>query len=80
MFFRPATSPAQQRRGWAVAQYLVAHAERLEIATVIYDKQIWTARRSIQGWRDYTPYTSNKNPAIQLVLEHRDHVHVDVAD
>ena len=79
VFYRPVT-PAAERLGWATAHYLVAHAERLGIATVIYDGRIWTARRSIQGWRDYSPDTSDRSAQVAAVLEHRDHVHVDVAD
>ena len=74
VFFRP-INDTQRRDGWATAHWLVAHAEDLKIATVIYDGQIWTARRSVQGWRDYTPPggdTSNDT------LMHRDHIHLDV--
>ena len=74
VFFRPINA-ANRVQGWAMAQFLVAQAERLDIATVIYDGRIWTARRSGQGWRTYTPASSAGNRA---VLEHRDHVHVDV--
>ena len=79
VFVRP-ISPRNKTRGWAMAQYLVAHAERLEIDTVIFDGRIWTARRAGQGWRDYEPDTSNRSRAVAAILEHRDHVHVDVAD
>ena len=46
-------------RGWAIAHYLVSQAERLSVATVIFDGRIWTARRSGQGWRDYDVDTSD---------------------
>ena len=79
VFFRPITR--QNRvRGWAMAQYLVANAERLELNTVIYDGRIWTARRSFQGWRTYRVNHSGRSAATVAILEHRDHVHVDVAD
>lgn len=74
IFFRPISGP-NKTRGWAVAQYLVAQAERLDIATIIFDDQIWTAGRSPQGWRDYD---APDRPGDQQILEHRDHVHVDV--
>jgi hypothetical protein len=77
VFFRPVDVP-NLRRGWSVAQWLVAHAERLGVETVIYDRRIWTARRAVQGWRDYTPDTSGRPADVVEVLEHRDHVHVDV--
>ena len=66
--------------GWATAQYLVANAERLAIDTVIYDGRIWTARRSFEGWRSYRVDTTGRSAEVVAVLEHRDHVHVDVAD
>ena len=76
VFYRPVNA-TNRRAGWATAQWIVANAERLEIATVIYDGRIWTARRSGQGWREYTPPNgSTANPT----LMHRDHVHLDVAD
>jgi len=77
IFVRPVNA-ANQRRGWAMAQYLVAQADRLAIKTVIFDARIWTSGiRSEQGWRDYEPSGSSGDRA---VLEHRDHVHVDVED
>lgn len=75
IFFRPVT-PESKKQGWALAQYLVANAKRLGVATVIYDAKIWTARRAPQGWRDYSPPARSGDRA---VLEHRDHVHVDVS-
>ena len=74
IFFRPVTETSRTR-GWAVASYLVAQAERLEIQTVIFDDRIWTARRSDDGWRDYDEPDGPGDPDI---LAHRDHVHVDV--
>lgn len=78
VFYRP-VNEANLRRGWAMAHYLVAQADRLQIQTIIYDGKIWTAgARSEQGWRDYRVDTSGRSRAIAEVLEHRDHVHVDV--
>ena len=79
VFYRPMT-PAQKQRGWAVAQYLVAHAERLGVRTVIYDARIWSAWRASQGWRPYAVDTAGRPASVADVLLHRDHVHVDVAD
>ena len=78
VFYRPVTTQTQ-RRGWATAQWLVANAERLSVRTVIYDDRIWTARRSGEGWRDYGLDTTGLSAATTAVLEHRDHVHVDVS-
>lgn len=74
VFVRPVDA-ADKRRGWAIASYLVAQAERLKIATVIFDARIWTAARSSDGWRTYT---APDRPGDRAILEHRDHVHVDV--
>ncbi len=79
VFFRPVTK-RNRARGWATAQYLVAHADRLLVNTVIFDGRIWTHRRSIQGWREYSVDTANRSAQVVAILEHRDHVHVDVAD
>lgn len=79
VFFRPADE-ANRARGWALAQYLVANAQRLSIATVIFDDQIWTATQGSRGWRHYVvPDPQNAHNARELaILQHRDHVHVDV--
>jgi hypothetical protein len=74
IFVRP-VSAANRVRGWAIAQYLVAMADRLSIRTVIFDGRIWTQDRSADGWRAYHPPERSGDP---VVLEHRDHVHVDV--
>jgi hypothetical protein len=80
IFFRP-ISEESRTRGWAMAHYLVAQAARLDIRTVIYDGRIWTAGwRSGDGWRPYAPDTSGESAETAAVLEHRDHVHVDVFD
>jgi hypothetical protein len=73
VFFRP-VSPESRRAGWALAHYLVARADALRIQTVIFDDRIWTAPRSGSGWREYDEPAGDN----QEVLQHRDHVHVDV--
>lgn len=78
VFFRPINAENTQR-GWALATYLVANADRLDINTLIFDDRIWKAgSRSDDGWTDYrVPSSSGGDVAI---LEHRDHVHIDVID
>ncbi|MGF9754328.1 hypothetical protein AAII07_03945 [Microvirga sp. 0TCS3.31] len=78
VFFRPITDE-NKKRGWAMASYLVANADRLDVKTVIFDDRIWRAGSwSGDGWGDYrVPSSSGGDRAI---LEHRDHVHVDVFD
>jgi hypothetical protein len=78
VFVRP-ISEENRRRGWAMAAYLVAHAERLGLGNVIFDGRIWSSGRSSEsGWRRYTPPRTGSTPDEQAILEHRDHVHVDV--
>ncbi len=80
VFFRPISSD-NTIRGWALAQYLVANAAALHIEHVIYDRQVWTAGSDSQrGWHHYTPpeLTGSESAATLAILEHRDHVHVDV--
>jgi hypothetical protein len=75
VFFRP-VGEENRRRGWALAQYAVAHADRLGVDHVIFDKKIWSEGfRSESGWRDYEPRGRSGD---RTVLEHRDHVHIDV--
>ena len=78
VFFRP-ISAANKQRGWALATYLVANADRLDIKTLIFDDRIWHAgSRSDDGWTDYRVPSSSRGD--RAILEHRDHVHVDVFD
>ncbi len=74
VFFRPVSAEGTAA-GWQTALWLVAHAEQLRVATVIFDREIWSSERSAQGWRTYHfPGGDTDNP----VLLHEDHVHVDV--
>lgn len=79
VFFRPVNEP-NRRAGWAVANYLVAHADRLDVQHVIFDGRIWTSGRSSErGWREYRPdVPEGASKTTKEVLLHRDHVHVDV--
>jgi hypothetical protein len=74
IFFRP-ISDANQQLGWQQAQWAVAHADRLQLATIIFDRRVWSAERGTSGWRGYVyPQGPTENP----ILLHEDHVHVDV--
>lgn len=75
VFFRPHTDPEQRRRGRVFAQWLVAHAQELDILSVIYADQIWTSWAAAVGWREYVHPSGNTTNA---VLRHLDHVHVAV--
>jgi hypothetical protein len=75
MFVRP-VNEADNAKGWAIAQYFVAQADRLSVEHVIFDGRIWTSGdASEKGWRRYDP---GDQPGDRAVLLHRDHVHVDV--
>jgi hypothetical protein len=75
VFFRPHRDSDQRRSGWRLANWLVAHADRLDIALLIYRDQIWSARRSPEGWRGYvSSFGDPKDP----VQRHLDHIHVEV--
>jgi len=76
VMFRP-VDDRRRRAGWATATWLVANAERLDIATVIYSDRIWTSRRSSEGWRPYVHPSGNRTDP---TLRHLDHVHVDVLE
>ncbi len=77
VFFRP-ISAANKEQGWELAHWLVAHAQSLSIATVIFDAYMWTSSGSANGWRPYSPAQTHPDPKINNVLRHLDHVHVDV--
>ncbi|GAA1775156.1 hypothetical protein [Streptomonospora arabica] len=71
-FYRP-VSEENRREGWLLAHWLVAHAEELHVANVIFDDKIWNSRGSRGGWWPYqAPDPDN------AILRHLDHVHVDV--
>jgi hypothetical protein len=76
VFVRP-ISEDNKRRGWAIAGYLVAQADRLDIDTVIFDDRVWRVSSSGDGWQDYRVPSGSQGD--RRILEHRDHVHVDVA-
>jgi len=75
IFFEPHDDPESDQAGWTVAHWLAVHADRLGIATLIYDDMIWTERRSDEGWR---PYTHPSGDTANITLRHLDHIHVDV--
>lgn len=75
IFFRPHTDPEQARRGWVLAQWLVARGARYDVLSVIYRDRIWTVWASFSGWREYVHPSGNRhNP----VLRHLDHIHTAV--
>jgi hypothetical protein len=75
VFFRPLGDEEQKRRGLVFAQWLVAHAERYHVLSVIHADRIWTSWAAFLGWRDYVhPSGDTRNP----VLRHLEHVHVAV--
>ncbi|MFC7328512.1 hypothetical protein [Marinactinospora rubrisoli] len=72
VFYRP-VDEENRRAGWLLAHWLVAHADELDLAVVIFDDRIWSASFSQVGWRPYVSGDTGND-----ILQHRDHVHVDV--
>ena len=64
----PLTGPASdvEARGWALAHYAVGNAARLQIATVSFDGQQWTATDSPDGW---LPSPSARPDAVTIRLQ-----------
>lgn len=75
IFYRPYRDADNRRQGWALAHWLVANADRLDVGVIIYRDQIWSARRSPEGWRDYVSPFGDPNDPVQ---RHLDHIHVEV--
>ena len=65
-------TPTERAQGWAMAEWLIAHADALGISYVIWDGRIWTG----SGWR---PYTGGGvyNPR-HPTGGHFDHIHISV--
>lgn len=61
------SSSVERARGDAMAAWLRANAEELDVLYVIWYERIWSAGRADEGWRPY----SGDSP-------HRNHVHVSV--
>ncbi|MCZ3385515.1 MAG: hypothetical protein LH630_00755 [Actinomycetia bacterium] len=75
VFFEPYDDPQMRHRGWALAHWMVANADQLDVSILIYRDKIWSARRSPEGWRDYvSPFGDPKDPT----QRHLDHIHVEV--
>ena len=64
---------AQRVHGWQVATWLKDNATALDVAYVIWDGQIWSARQSSAGWRRYTG--GGVYDASTPTGGHFDHVH-----
>lgn len=69
-------TPAGNKRGWKLAHWLQANAEKLGITYLIYDSKIWSVERRAEGWRAYTRYGDTPDDT----LSHRDHVHASFED
>ncbi|MBF4163418.1 hypothetical protein [Nocardioides acrostichi] len=57
--------------GWAIADFVRAHASELGVSYVIYSQHIWSVQRSSEGWRGMEDRGST-------TANHYDHVHVSV--
>ena len=63
--------PAEAAQAEAYIRWLVANAVELQVATIIWNRRIWSWHRRAQGWRSYMT-KPNHNP-------HTDHFHVDLS-
>lgn len=68
------SAAAERRAAWAQALWLVAAAERLDIASVSYDGRTWSAASSARGWQS----ASSAAPAAPAAAAPRDRVRVEV--
>lgn len=75
VFFEPYQDAQSRHEGWAMAHWLIAHADALDVSVIIYRDKIWSARRSPEGWRDYVSPFGDPNDPTQ---RHLDHIHVEV--
>ena len=75
LIVRPYSDREQRRAGWALAHWVVARADDLDVAVVIFDDHIWSAARSPEGWR---AHTSPSGAATDPLSKHLDRVHVEV--
>jgi hypothetical protein len=71
----PTKDPDNNRRGWLLANWLVAQADYLQVATIIFDDHLWSALHSAEGWRPYMHPSGNMTDP---TMRHLDHIHVDV--
>lgn len=65
------SKPAEAAQAEAYIRWLMANAVELQVATIIWNRQIWSWTRRAQGWRSYMT-KPNHNP-------HTDHFHVDLS-
>lgn len=70
----PETETDSRRAGWASAQWAVARAKTLGLASVAFDGKVWTASRSARGWQPYRAPNGSTDPADLL----RDQVRIIV--
>jgi hypothetical protein len=67
-------TPVYLAHGWALCNFLVAHAGDLHVRYIIWQKRIWFPA---SGWRAYTRYDGVTQGEL-LRLNHYDHVHVSL--
>lgn len=67
---------ADVRQGWALANWLRAHAGPLHVSYVIWQGRIWSVARDHEGWRPYAG--GGVYDPTDPVGGHYDHVHVSL--
>ena len=64
-------TPAQSEYGWQVTNWLIEHADTLDVAYLIWEGQIWTPG---SGWRDYNG--GGMHDPDDVTGGHWDHLHI----
>jgi hypothetical protein len=67
-------TPEYLAHGWALCNFLIAHAGELHVRYIIWQKRIWFPA---SGWGPYTRYDGVTQGDL-LRLNHYDHVHVSL--
>lgn len=71
----------REQQGWAIAQWAIAHADALDIDTVIFDGKTWSRSRSADGWRPYPASTATHGgqTTVSATTAYADRVYIEVA-
>lgn len=70
-----------QARGQAMAEWLVDHADELNILYVVWYDRVWNSQHDADGvdWAQWRDYDGCKSPCTNPSTGHYNHVHVSIA-
>lgn len=66
--------------GDAITDWLVAHADELQVYYVVWYRHIWSNTKASKGWRDCAAATEGCNGSGHVIKSHFDHFHVSVRE